>query len=460
MFHKSHFVNILTSATFIILIFGLGGCTKDFLSVKRDKSESTLYSVSQLQGLMDNTQRMNASWPEAGLIGADNMYILYEDWLSTSSGARDNYIWGDDVFMAGGVNDWSLPYIAIFYANLVLDGVNDIAIDASQTSDLDNVRGQAYFFRAYGFYQLAQLFAKPYNENTSKTDPGVPLRLTSDLNAPTVRSTVQETYDQIIKDLSTSLDLLPVKPLYKTRPSKPAALAMLARTYLVMGDYGNALEDAEKSFQLYDSLMDYNTIDPSPTYPFQFFNAETIFFTRMAGTTSCQYPPKAKVDSGLYKMYQSNDLRKRLFFKPIDSASQGFYGNYSGESDQFTGIATDEVLLMAAECNARVGNKDKAMQELNLLLKSRYKYGTFVPLQADNQNQALDIVLSERRKELAFRGLRWTDLRRINNDPIRAVTITRILNGEHYVLKPNDPRYVFPIPEDVIQMTGIAQNER
>jgi len=68
--------------------------------------------------------------------------------------------------------------------------------------------------------------------------------------------------------------------------------------------------------------------------------------------------------------------------------------------------------------------------------------------------------LKERRKELLFRGLRWTDLRRLNLDPRFAVTLARNVSGQIYSLPPEDPRYAWPIPDDEIQASGIPQNPR
>ena len=69
--------------------------------------------------------------------------------------------------------------------------------------------------------------------------------------------------------------------------------------------------------------------------------------------------------------------------------------------------------------------------------------------------------LAERRKELIQRGLRWTDLRRLNLDPRFAVTIERVVQGATYQLLPNDLRYTFLIPNDEIFANGlIEQNPR
>jgi hypothetical protein len=100
------------------------------------------------------------------------------------------------------------------------------------------------------------------------------------------------------------------------------------------------------------------------------------------------------------------------------------------------------------------------MGDLNTLLTARYHAGAFSPLSAASAAEALVLVLKERRKELLFRGLRWSDLRRFNLEKGKEVTLERQLNGTVHTLPPNDPRYVLPIPDIVIQLGGIPQNQR
>jgi len=93
-------------------------------------------------------------------------------------------------------------------------------------------------------------------------------------------------------------------------------------------------------------------------------------------------------------------------------------------------------------------------------LKNRYKTGTFTNLTAANADDALALIVKERRKELCFRNLRWSDLRRLNKDSRFQVTLTRNVNGQSYTLAPNSSRYVLPL--DPIETTsgGLQQNPR
>src|SRR6185312_12811250 len=96
---------------------------------------------------------------------------------------------------------------------------------------------------------------------------------------------------------------------------------------------------------------------------------------------------------------------------------------------------------------------------LNDLLKKRYNAASFTPITSTDSIKLLIVILNERRKELLFRGIRLTDLKRLNQDVRFADTLTRELNGTVYTLLPNDSRYVALIPKIVIDLSGIEQNK-
>jgi starch-binding outer membrane protein, SusD/RagB family len=93
-------------------------------------------------------------------------------------------------------------------------------------------------------------------------------------------------------------------------------------------------------------------------------------------------------------------------------------------------------------------------------MSHRLLAGTFTGYSIADAAAALDTILVERRKELAFRGIRWSDLRRLNKEG-RNITLTRNLNGMSYTLTPNSNLYTLPIPPDVLSFNpGMQQNPR
>jgi hypothetical protein len=451
----------LTIVLLALLFTGINGCKK-YLAKKSDESLAVASTLADLQSLLDNYGVVNGSSAAAASeISADDYYLTDADWQALYyEEDRRMYIWAKDhIFLTGDLgNDWEYFYSSVYYSNTVLEQLNKIDETPENADEYNNIKGQALMLRANRFMDIASGWTLAYDKASAATTPGIVLRTTTDFNKVSVRATLQETYDKIIADLKESAALLPVIPLKAPRASKPAAFALLARTYLWMGDYSNAGLYADSCLQLYHTLLDYNTIDASAGYPFQALNAEVIF-DKGSALGEPLYNWTAKIDSFLIQSYDSNDLRKTLFFIDNGNGTYSFKGFYSGYMGLFTGVATDEVYLTRAECYAREGKVAEAMNDLNTLLTSRYKAGTFVPLSAASENEALGLILAERRKELLMRELRWMDIKRLNKEGA-GITLVRKVNGKTYTLPPGDPRFALPIPEDVIAASGMQQNER
>src|SRR5690606_9101508 len=125
----------------------------------------------------------------------------------------------------------------------------------------------------------------------------------------------------------------------------------------------------------------------------------------------------------------------------------------------FTGLAIDEVLLNKVECLVRRGQINDAAILMDKLLLNRYRKGTYIKTVFKDKESALQQVLIERRKELVWRCLRWDDIKRLNKEGA-SIVLKRNLGDKEYILEPNSPRYVFNIPQDEINRSGIVQNER
>jgi hypothetical protein len=352
----------------------------------------------------------------------------------------------------------------IFVSNNVLTGLS--ASDSLNTAQGRFIKGWALFNRAFAYYDLARGFCKAYDASTASADLGLPLKLSPNVDELEQRATLQQTYDQIFADLGAATRLLPtVRPAANlNRPSRIAAYALWARIYLDRREYQKSGLYADSCLALYNKLIDYNTVGATSSQPFSNTNDELIYNCRQVvayGYMSVTYnSAQAYATPDLLKLYDVNDLRL-----PVNYVIQanGYYakkrGYYGRGIYPFTGLATDEVYLIKAENLVRAGKTTEAMDILNRLLINRYKAGTFTPLAATTQAQALQAILTERRKELAFRGLRWYDLKRLNKEGAN-ITLSRKINNTNYTLAPNSSLYIFPIPDEEIQRSGIQQNQR
>lgn len=460
--------NILLTITLIILTFIqiTVGCKSDFLDAKPNTSIIQPTSLDDYQGLLENYLVLLS--PGLPIMSADEYnYLTYQSYLSRTPTARNAYIWEKDIFageIAGG--DWSIPYQSIFYSNSTLKGLDKIKNTEQNISRLNFLKGWALFNRAFAYYELVSNFAPAYDENTSRTDLGVPIKLDPTVEDILSRSSVQQTYDQIISDLTIATRLLNsnLPASNRNRPSKIAAHALFARIYLSMRKYDVAELHADSSLQLYNKLIDYNTVNQTSIEPFTSTNDELIYWkmaTNAYSNIRVNSNSSITITPLLLDSYAVNDLRPAVLFKKQANGASILKFMYTGSTglSPFTGLATDEVYLIKSECAARRNDLTNALLFLNNLLIKRYKTGTFTSITASNPTDALNKIIIERGKELIWRGLRWSDLKRLNKEGAN-ITLTRELDGKTYTLPPNDPKYVFPIPDNEITLSGIQQNLR
>ena len=168
---------IIIGASLILLFVG---CEKDFLEKKPNKALLVPTTLIDFQALLDNSIVFNVS-PALNIIAGDE-YTVTNNGTGLNALQRNAYYWADDIYEATPVvTDWDTPYRQIFYANIILDGLKKLDRN-TDPMQYDNIKGSALFARSFAFYNLAQLFAQPYNPATASTIPGLPMPLTSDVN--------------------------------------------------------------------------------------------------------------------------------------------------------------------------------------------------------------------------------------------------------------------------------------
>lgn len=453
-----------------ILIFTLclllSACGKSFLEVKGTSNDVIPYRIEDYQALMDNAYKvMNTNSSHIlGVLAGDEIQVDEAKLANFKPyHQRNAYLWRkDDLFEGDQSSDWNQGYRKIMYCNQVLDGLETIDPAKDQQEAWNNARGSALFFRAFTYYQLAQLFCEVYDPEHASTQLGLPLRQEADITVSVPRADLKATYNLILDDLAEAGKLLPLYGEIYERPSRTAVDALLARVYLQLADYDKARSAAENVLQEKSTLLDYNTLIPDPkSYDsFKSFsrNHPEVLFNMMMALAKIAAPIYA-VNEAFYNLYEVDDLRKMVYFKDY-VGYHAFQGTYTGMGLPFSGLATDEVYLTAAECEVRVGDLDKGLQGLNTLRAHRYRTGSDYVLHTEDRGEALEWILLERKKELVFRGIRWEDIRRLNREMKFPVILQKRMLDEVITIEPNDPRYTFPIPENVIDLGGIAQNTR
>src|SRR5690606_14170091 len=124
-------------------------------------------------------------------------------------------------------------------------------------------------------------------------------------------------------------------------------------------------------------------------------------------------------------------------------------------------VATPEMYLIRAECNARLNNLPEALNDINKLRRHRYRAGTYTDAtvsQIGNQQAVLDEVLKERRRELYGKELRLFDVKRLG---LAATHLEPGTANVGYQLPAGDPKLIWPVHYKYLEMNPeIGQTNR
>ncbi|MFB2117851.1 RagB/SusD family nutrient uptake outer membrane protein [Parapedobacter sp. 2B3] len=454
---------------YLIVSVTLSGCGSSFLDVRPNQGQRIPKSIADYNAMMDNTSLLNTFSSHAlGMIGSDEYFMLDARYDAFPVGSATNYMkraytWEKTIYEGGEiVTDWSRGYSRILQCNIVLDGL--LKMDASKKENelWRQAKGNALFFRALNYYWLAQLYCDPYLADSASQALGLPLRVEADVTISVARSTVEETYRRIVDDLLEAESLLPELPDNMCQASKCAVFALLAKTYMQMGRYDDGLIAASRSLSIKRNLINFNHLDLDVRYVFPANgegNPEIIMFTSATNMTPLTTARQC-VDTALFASYGDNDLRKTAYFHHNSDGRILFKGSYVGNPAFFTGLAVDEVILNRAECSARLGDFEGAKADMQYLFDHRIDDVVDQKMSKINNDNLLDLIVSERRKELVLRGTRWEDLRRFNNEGAFREKIERRIHDTTYELLPGSKRYTWPLPVEAIAAGKYEQNSR
>ena len=334
-------------------------------------------------------------------------------WVGTYNEPREIYnksILTNNLFVA---NTWSLSYRVINICNNIIANISKVNED-----DRDRVHGEALFLRGLMYFGLAELYAKPYSAGNLTTNLGLQLVTSPTVNGQVTsanlvpRSSVQDTYAQILADLTTA------KPLLNDEigvfASKYAAAAILSRVYLQMGDYAKARDEANEVIENSGASLTttyvgaFNNADPS---------SEDIFVlpvTAQDGTNDMwlfwstgDYGARdgdVEVNQEHLDLYDPADQRLALFWDVDDIY---YSGKYRYQYRFLSQVRLAEMILTRAECNEILSTVVGAspVDDFNAI-RNRAGLGTVGTV-------TLDEILFERHLELAHEGQRINDIKRL-----------------------------------------------
>ncbi|WP_159516938.1 RagB/SusD family nutrient uptake outer membrane protein [Sunxiuqinia indica] len=435
---------------FILLIVLLAGC-RDYVDIDPVGNNRELIYTEDYRSLMNGYSNMEYGWSYP-MVSCDDAAFSETYAGSVSDLVGRVYTWQDFFYVEGNQDsDWNNLYKTIYYANVVSDGVMD-SKDGTEMKKKE-ILAEAKVHRAYSYLCLVNMYAPHYNPATATTDKSVPLLLTSNLFAKLNRASVENVYKQILIDLTEALEYLPDEAQFNVLPSKAAAYALLARADLYMGEYEQALTDAQASLDLNSRLNDLNLYASNPwAYPVLLQNEEVLLSKK--ATYSFIGTP---LSSDVLSLLGPDDLRYSVYtapgysFSPSHDSRAYAIQYYSYTNGLNVGPTVPEVMLIKAESQARTGNDEGAIATINSLREKRFTSGSDYEISLAAGESALDYVLTERRIELMGRGFRWFDQKRFNLEEGRRQNYTRAYRGETFTLEPHSEAYVYPIFEDLIQ---------
>ena len=317
-------------------------------------------------------------------------------------------------------NLWGPSYNYIYQANSIIEGLSKsttVSVTLKQ-----QLIGEAKFIRAFYYFYLTNLWGD------------VPLIISTDylINSKAGRIQQNEIYDQIIADLTDAKSLLSSDYSFsngeRIRPTQWAAIALLARVYLYIGDWTNA--EAQSSLLInntnFFSLADLNDVflknsneaiwQLLPVVP-DVNTGEGYMFAQTDGI-----PTYAGVSDNLLAVFEAGDNRKTSWIYSYSSDNQNYNVpfkyklQFSPSQDEYnTVLRLAEQYLIRAEARAEQNNILGAQSDLNTI---RNRAGLSNTL-AGNKEELLLAIGHERQVELfAEWGHRWLDLKRTHQADI------------------------------------------
>jgi starch-binding outer membrane protein, SusD/RagB family len=371
-------------------------------------------------------------------------------------GLRDN-------FTAIGPN-----YTIINRANVALEALPK----ADSTRLGDNTKkarliAEVRFLRAYAHFELFRY----YSGNYDAEGLAMPYMETSTI-LPSPRIKMGEYFTKINQDLVAAKAGVPNNLSDINRANVATVAGLQARVALYMRDWANAETFASEFIaavplatraQFPGIWTDVNSAELS----FRLVRTNTIgsrLGSLFRGTSSVNPTLQIglvtwKPSEKLWSSYdQANDVRFPSYFKDeplltaagresrlINKYAGGAYGTPTENVANAKVFRTGEMYLIRAEARAelnRVSGANSAESDINTLRAARINGYTNVVF--TSRQQAIDEILLERFKELAYEGHRFFDLKR------RSLPVTRLPidapSAAGTTLAANDFRFLLPIP--------------
>lgn len=408
-----------------------------------------------------------------------NDYYVTVSNLNSPTLTRANYMWDEtaDRILLNNADEstYYQLYAAISSCNLIIENVPS----ATEATDAERAEVIAYakVIRSLCYFVLANYYADTYDAATAGEKRSVPLITSANINAPSQQVTIQVIYDFIIQGVQEAIgEGLPEQSMTVLHPNLGAAYALLARVYLQMQNYSEALNYANLALEQNDQLYDWNayydehrsTIENPEDYtglptPTDYSYVENYYFR--CGNGSPNYTTnELNIPVERAERFEEGDARFLSRWKLYSQNQDTYYRGVGNGYFNWGGLTTTEVYLIKAECQARLaqgGDFTEAMNTLNAVRQTRIRPEVYQPLTVSTLAEAIELIRRTKDNELIFSIVPFADARRFNQEGTYARTMTKTYGGETYTLRPDSHLWTMPFPAGAINNPGngtIQQN--
>ena len=400
-------------------------------------------------------------------------------------------------------------YSLIGNCNFLLDNAEKLKqtlVDDDELDRLEMYCGEAYFARALAYSELIKLYCVDYKgDEEAKNELGVVLKTKYYEHQPIKRASLYDSYQLVLSDLDKAATLLKLDEdydpaidgyLYNNSVyfNEYTVYALRARVALYMRDYEDAIKYSSKiidsgMYFLSSANMEYASAGMSYyDYMWQYdMSTEVIWkvgFTSTSygsalGTVFFNYDyssfkPDYVPAKWVLDLFGSNDMRYNSFFYEAQTGySHGlvwpllykYWGNQTLYSEaQLLNVSMPKVFRLSeqyliraeAYCNLATPDYSRAGKDMATLMSARYT--SYTSLNASN---AMELIETERVKELYMEGFRLQDLKRWGKGFERTPQDQSLDNGSSIKVSADNPLFVWPIPQHEIESPGadIEPNE-
>ena len=368
---------------------------------------------------------------------------------------------------------WSQVYLSINSANEILAKIDDQieATDAQRAL----IKGEALALRGLLHFELVRYFAQSYVGNESSM--GIPYIETPHIYDLPSRDDVKTVYSKIIADLTNAIALLTTTNSASYAPYRIdhwAAKAILARVYMAQLDYAKAkplLADiiTNSGYQILSNAnykgawaKRYNAAAKTEfMFAISFWDGTDYGATGSLGYIYLQIGyGDLRVPPAMRNLYDNSDVRKSTFFEDGTGAREGWimvckYPSRDGTNglSDIPIVRVSDVYLMYAEACAYTGDESTAITYLDRI---RLRAQPTAEPSTETGDVLKEKIFLERRKELAYEGFYYHDLKRYH----RTINSAYDAFGNLYsVITYPSPKLAYPIPQNEMDVnTNMVQN--